>query len=158
MPSPISNTYCVFGCLNRSPRGIEPTHYADALLKRASTVFDELKQGVRDIEFLADPTGGDVRVGCAELFTARVIAGNYRKVGAAVSEDHGSCGLRAARNGGGGGGGGKFFFVGRISMLFSHDDLSTEVLYEEQYYVVVGAHNPLGALPLAAKSLWKDTS
>jgi len=44
--------------LDRNPRGIEPTHYADALLKRASTVFDELKQGVRDVEFLADPTGG----------------------------------------------------------------------------------------------------
>src|SRR6201997_5082024 len=63
--------------LDRSPRGIMPTHYADALLKRASTVFDELKQGVRDIEFLADPTGGEVRIaamiGTAAGFLAVVI-------------------------------------------------------------------------------------
>ena len=47
--------------LDRSPRGIEPTIYADALLKRGHIVFDELKQGIRDIEFLADPTAGELR-------------------------------------------------------------------------------------------------
>src|SRR5689334_5575354 len=50
--------------LDRSPRGIEPTLYARALLKRVDVVFDELKQGVRDIEFLADPTVGHITVGC----------------------------------------------------------------------------------------------
>src|SRR4029079_18160570 len=44
--------------LDRSPRGIEPTLYAHALLKRGYVAFDELKQGIRDIEFLADPTAG----------------------------------------------------------------------------------------------------
>src|SRR6266700_5380697 len=29
--------------LDRGPRGIEPTIYADAMLKRSMTVFDELK-------------------------------------------------------------------------------------------------------------------
>lgn len=49
--------------LDRSPRGIEPTIYADAILKRSMTVFDELKQGVRDIEFLANPTTGELTIG-----------------------------------------------------------------------------------------------
>src|SRR5690349_6308267 len=40
--------------LDRSPAGIEPTIYSCALLKRRVTVFDELKQSVRDIEFLAN--------------------------------------------------------------------------------------------------------
>src|SRR5262245_32081806 len=56
--------------LDRSPRGIEPTVYARALLKRGHIVFDELKQGIRDIEFLADPTVGEVRIGCPESMAA----------------------------------------------------------------------------------------
>ena len=44
--------------LDRSSRGIEPTIYAHALLKRGHVAFDELMQGIRDIEFLADPTSG----------------------------------------------------------------------------------------------------
>ena len=35
--------------LDRSPRGIEPTIYADAMLKRSVAVFDELKQSVKDV-------------------------------------------------------------------------------------------------------------
>src|SRR5678815_676289 len=48
--------------LDRSPRGIEPTVYAHALLKRAQVVFDELKQALDELEFLANPTDGEVRV------------------------------------------------------------------------------------------------
>src|SRR3954453_3416016 len=48
--------------LDRSTRGIEPTLYARALLKRGHVVFDELRQGIRDLEFLANPTIGEVRV------------------------------------------------------------------------------------------------
>src|SRR5947209_15836790 len=59
--------------LDRNPRGIEPTIYADALLRRASMVFDELKQSVRDIEFLADPTAGQVKIGCSESFMAGLL-------------------------------------------------------------------------------------
>src|SRR5262245_30374571 len=50
---------------DRRPRGVEPTMYGDALLTRTRAVFDELRQGIKDIEFLADPTGGEVRIGCA---------------------------------------------------------------------------------------------
>jgi DNA-binding transcriptional LysR family regulator len=52
--------------LDRSAQGIEPTIYGDALLKRSVAVFDELKQSIRDIEFLSDATMGEVRVGCME--------------------------------------------------------------------------------------------
>src|ERR1700716_1091796 len=59
--------------LDRSPQGIEPTMYANALLKRSRVAFDELKQGIRDIEFLADPTVGEVRIGCPESLAAGVL-------------------------------------------------------------------------------------
>lgn len=52
--------------LDRSPRGVEPTTYANALLRRGRIVFDELNQGVRDIEFMANPAAGEVRIGCPE--------------------------------------------------------------------------------------------
>jgi DNA-binding transcriptional LysR family regulator len=52
--------------LDRSAQGIEPTIYGDALLKRSIAVFDELKQSIKDIEFLSDATTGEVRIGCWE--------------------------------------------------------------------------------------------
>ena len=50
---------------DRSPKGVEPTEYGRALLRRGIAAFDELAQGVRDIEFLADPAVGELRVGTA---------------------------------------------------------------------------------------------
>ena len=50
--------------LDRSPQGVEPTAFGNALLKRGMAAFDELKQGIRDIEFLADPSAGEVKIGC----------------------------------------------------------------------------------------------
>jgi DNA-binding transcriptional LysR family regulator len=52
--------------LDRIAQGIEPTVYGGALLKRSVVAFDELKQSIRDIEFLSDPTIGEVRIGCSE--------------------------------------------------------------------------------------------
>jgi DNA-binding transcriptional LysR family regulator len=51
--------------LDRSPQGIEPTSYARALIKRGLVVFDELQQGVKDVQFLADPTAGELRIGAS---------------------------------------------------------------------------------------------
>src|SRR5262245_54660327 len=59
--------------LDRMPQGVEPTIYGRALLKRGNVVFDELKQTIRDIEFLADPTVGEVRFGCHESVAATIL-------------------------------------------------------------------------------------
>jgi DNA-binding transcriptional LysR family regulator len=59
--------------LERSTHGVAPTRYADAILKRCVTVFDELQQGVRDVEFLADPTRGEVRIGYTESIAGTVL-------------------------------------------------------------------------------------
>ena len=56
--------------LDRSRRGVQPTQYGRAIIKRGVAVFDELRQGVRDVEFLADPTAGELRIGCAEMTAA----------------------------------------------------------------------------------------
>jgi DNA-binding transcriptional LysR family regulator len=59
--------------LDRSPQGVEPTMYGNALLKRSVAVFDELQQSVRDIEFLADPTTGELKVACPLAIAFTVI-------------------------------------------------------------------------------------
>src|SRR5262245_39173458 len=59
--------------LDRSTRGIEPTIYAEAMLRRSTAIFDELKQSVSDVAFLADPTTGALRIGCPETISATVL-------------------------------------------------------------------------------------
>src|SRR6201982_941705 len=49
--------------LDRSRQGVEPTPYGRALIKRGVAVFDELRQGVREIETIKDPTIGEVHIG-----------------------------------------------------------------------------------------------
>ena len=61
--------------LDRSPKGVEPTAYGRALLRRGLVAFDELRQGVRDIEFLTDPTVGEVRVATTAPLAASFVAG-----------------------------------------------------------------------------------
>jgi DNA-binding transcriptional LysR family regulator len=58
---------------DRSPQGVEPTIYGSALLKCGSAVFDELRLGIRNIEFLSDPTVGELRIGCPESLSAAVL-------------------------------------------------------------------------------------
>jgi DNA-binding transcriptional LysR family regulator len=60
--------------LDRSARGVAVTNYGRVLLARGTTMLDELRQGIEEIRFLADPTGGEVRVGATEPMTAVVSA------------------------------------------------------------------------------------
>src|SRR6185295_18684817 len=53
--------------LDRMPRGVEPTVYGTALMRRGQVAFDELRSGVKDIEFLTDPEVGEVRIASAEI-------------------------------------------------------------------------------------------
>jgi len=56
--------------LDRSPQGVVTTPYGEALLVRARAAFDELRQGIRDIEFIGDAQAGELRIGCPESITA----------------------------------------------------------------------------------------
>ena len=58
---------------DRSSRGVELTMYGRALLKRAVAAFDELKQSIRDIEVLTDPSAGELRIGCAESVASAIL-------------------------------------------------------------------------------------
>ncbi len=60
--------------LDRHRRGIEPTECGRALLDCGAAVFDELSRGVKSIEFLADPTAGEVRIGSTAFLAASFVS------------------------------------------------------------------------------------
>lgn len=59
--------------LDRLAQGIEPTLYGRALLKWAAAVFDDVRQGINEIEFLGDATAGEVRIGATEPMIAGLL-------------------------------------------------------------------------------------
>ena len=61
--------------LDRKPQGVEPTGYGRALLDGGAAVFDDLRQAVKNIEFLADPTAGEVRIGSTAFLAASFVSG-----------------------------------------------------------------------------------
>lgn len=129
--------------LERSARGVEPTRYGLALVRRAHAVFNELSQTVKEIEFLADPTVGELRIGTTDPFAASIVA----PVVDELSREHPRVGFHivtgdlstlllevSARN-----------IEFAISRLFDHvpvTDVNVEVLFHDAYVVVGAAHNP----------------
>jgi DNA-binding transcriptional LysR family regulator len=58
----------------RGRSGIELTPYGEAMIKCGVAVFDELRRGVEEVKFLADPTAGKVRIACTEPVSNGVVA------------------------------------------------------------------------------------
>jgi DNA-binding transcriptional LysR family regulator len=66
--------------LDRSRGGIKPTAYGAALLKHGRAAFDELRQGIKEIEFLSDPTVGEVRLACPEIIAAGFLVSTIERL------------------------------------------------------------------------------
>src|SRR5262249_50536271 len=128
--------------LDRSSKGVEPTTYANALLKRGLVVFDELRQGIRDIEFLADPTAGEGGIGGPGALAAGLLAAiidrllrRYPRVDVyVVSAGKAKPRFREQRERD------VDLMVGRILRPLD-DDIDAEVLFEDRRFVVAGARS-----------------
>lgn len=59
--------------LQRGRRGVEPTAFGEALVRRSTGVFDELQGALRELAHLADPSSGEVRLGCIERLHAGLV-------------------------------------------------------------------------------------
>jgi DNA-binding transcriptional LysR family regulator len=59
--------------LDRSSKGVQPNIYGRTLLRRCAAAFDELKQGINDIENLAGSAHGDLRIGCTEAVASAIL-------------------------------------------------------------------------------------
>jgi DNA-binding transcriptional LysR family regulator len=60
--------------LDRTAQGVKPTEYGRALLDGGTAVFDDLRQAAKNIEFLADPAAGEVRIGSSALLAASFVS------------------------------------------------------------------------------------
>jgi DNA-binding transcriptional LysR family regulator len=130
--------------VGRSRQGIEPTEYGRALLDCGVAVFDDLRQGLKKIEFLADPTAGEVRIGChpflAASFVSAVVDRVYRhyprivsrltiaEVGALQRDLH----ERSVD-----------LLITRRWDPIADERLAFEFIFDDSFVVVAGAQNPL---------------
>jgi DNA-binding transcriptional LysR family regulator len=58
---------------DRSISGVAPTHYGRALLESAVAVFDEMRKGLQQIEFIKTPDAGDLRIGSSIVVDAGLL-------------------------------------------------------------------------------------
>lgn len=128
--------------VDRSRRGVEPTPYGRALLKRGIAMFDELRQGIKDIEYLSDPTGGEVRVGATDRVAAAIVAPaidhlsrRYPRMQFHVVTGESAQIIAAldTRN--------VEFVIHRLPP--TSDEHSDEILFHDDLIVITGAKNPL---------------
>ncbi len=151
--------------LDRNARGVEPTFYAHALLKRGDVVFDELMQGVRDIEFLANPQVGEIRVASGDTMAAGLLAPvidqlsrRYPEIVVRVvqasAENLEYPELRERK---------VDVALARLSKSFVQSDLDVEILFDDPSRVVVGMLSPWArrrkvSLAELADEIWTFTS
>jgi DNA-binding transcriptional LysR family regulator len=60
--------------LDRTSQGVEVTEYGRALLDGGVAVFDDLRQAVKNIKLLANPTAGEVRIGCSHFLAGSFVS------------------------------------------------------------------------------------
>jgi DNA-binding transcriptional LysR family regulator len=129
---------------DRTSSGVELTRFGRALRRRSASVTDELKQGLGELAFLADPTQGEVRIGTTEPMTALTatiiqnISDAYPKIRFIVSAGdtltlHDRLRQRDID-----------IAVTRMVTDFDrYEDLAAEALFEDELAVIAGKHNPL---------------
>src|SRR4029077_5883891 len=59
---------------DRNSQGVELTEYGQVLLDGGAAVFDDLRQAIKSIMFAADPTAGEVRIGCNHFLAGSFVS------------------------------------------------------------------------------------
>lgn len=129
--------------LDRTPQGVAPTAYGRALLSGGAAMFDDLRQAVQNIEFLADPTAGEVRIGStiplAASFVYAVIerlSRRYPRIVFALDTQQQAALERelVERN--------VDLLIAWGPAASADDRLAFELLYDDSYVVAAGVRNP----------------
>jgi len=128
--------------LDRGPRGVEPTIYGQALLKRSVAIFDELRQSESDIEALLDPTTGEARIGSSEAmatsFVPTVIeqlTHRHPRLSFHIVEGGLPALQRDLRDRS------IELLIGRALTPIVDEDMESEVLFNDRHLVVAGSRN-----------------
>jgi DNA-binding transcriptional LysR family regulator len=59
---------------DRTSQGVEPTIYGSALARRSAALFNDLRTSVGELEALADPSAGQLRIGTTEPMAAGLVS------------------------------------------------------------------------------------
>jgi DNA-binding transcriptional LysR family regulator len=129
---------------DRHRHGAELTLYGKALLQHGVAAFDELRQGVKAVEFLRDPTVGELKIAAANPMAAGIVPAiidrlsrdypgiNYHvTAGVSLLEQH--CRALHARE--------LDLIVGWLPRTIKDPNLEVEFLFEEPTLVAAGAQN-----------------
>ena len=127
---------------DRSSRGVEPTMYGRAFLDCGVAVFDDLRRGIQQVEFLSDPTAGEVRIGGPDFMMAGFIPAIIDR----VSRQYSGVVFHTVQ-----GDGPRLrallrerevdVVVSRRSQSIAEEDLVVQPLLDEQLFVVAGLQN-----------------
>jgi len=129
--------------LDRTRQGIEATTYGRALVKHGTAVFDELKQAAQELDLLADPTVGELRIGSSESMAAGLLPAiidrfsrQYPRVDLTVTQVvFATAHTRELRERS------VDLLLGRMIESSEDDDLESEVLFDDQLVVVSGSQS-----------------
>jgi DNA-binding transcriptional LysR family regulator len=129
--------------VDRGRQGIEPTEFGRAFLDCGVAVFDDLRQGVKNIEFLADPAAGEVRIGCTPVLAASFVSAvvdrlsrRYPRFIFHLAVAHAETLHRELieRNV-------DLLIAGRFGPIVD-ERLGFEILFDDSYFVATGAQSP----------------
>ena len=128
---------------DRTAKGVEATIYGRAFVKWANAVFDDIKQGVQEIEILSDPSSGELRIGATEPMIAGILpvilarlSGQYPRMGFQITQ----YGARAQQY--------RDLRERRIDLTLGRaldpasEEFRTEILFDEPLRVFAGSKNP----------------
>jgi DNA-binding transcriptional LysR family regulator len=128
---------------DRTPQGIELTASGAALRKWGAAVFDDLEHAIKEIRFLADPTAGELRLGCNDPLAGGLVPAviddltkEYPRVVFDVTQfPQTALMLRQLRE--------RAIDVGMGRLVATDEpDLQTEVLFEDPHVIAVGEGSP----------------
>lgn len=130
--------------LERSRLGVQPTLYGRALLRRSIALCNDLRTSVDELQSLADPTTGELRVGSTEPVMAGLLPAIvdrlsrlYPRLALHIIEDEPpELQNRHLRNHD------VDLMIGRLPGPTSAPDTSVQVLLHETGVVVAGLKNP----------------
>jgi DNA-binding transcriptional LysR family regulator len=126
---------------DRGSRGVEPTAHGAALLNCGVMVFNEMRQGLKLLESLSDPTTGELRIGCPEITMAGLVPAiveRFSRQYPRVRLDVVLARFQELRERN------IDLLIDRISRDALADDLAAETLFEEPFVAVAGANGKFG--------------
>jgi DNA-binding transcriptional LysR family regulator len=128
---------------DRSISGVEPTHYGRVLLTSGIAVFDEMRKGLQQIEFIRQPDSGELRVGSSIVVDAGLLPAVIERFSEAfpravlhvlpeniATQQYDNLRQRNVE-----------LVLGRLPVTMSESDLVAEPLFDEPNVVAAGSES-----------------